>query len=898
MLDNILKMKMRGLKLFIIVFLICISFMKTTVHAAVPYTYTANTTVANTIDITFDYNISDVDATKITVYQASGNTTMRTPTMVIAGHENNVLRITIGDLDPDVVSYAIKIEKDALTYPDDPYVQLTDFILPFSSSDLASGFATTFMNNTPAAINNLNNIFMYNSMKDISIYVPKKYITSIETIQKNKGLSSTTTSYSLTNIDVKTDTSVKRLKVSIIGTTELLKEQELLPSSSLPGFTTGVAGINFDTVEPDYTLNVSAFDLNGKLLECSHYNKKMVDVTTDVISDYVAKTSTSSNKTLSLYDLMKTPATLTSLLQSYDIDNLNSVKVIYTNTGDTRVVSNSQGQINDAANVLAKALNDFEVRYIKFASALIINPIQDIKLARDRPDLGNIVLDGNGSTINGNVTIGNGDDNTYELRNITINGDLTINLSTNGDYSLNNNVVVKGKTIVLGKKISEVESVVSMDDKTSYIIGDTVKIGVKFNEAVFVGGNPTLKLISDTTGKTFTAVYDKTSTEALANKNIVIFKYFVVPGAGDFQLKTAGDSHDSPISLNSGFIQPRDGSSALLTSFSGSEDKLICTSTTNKNIAVDNLIPMVSVASELIQGDNITPQVITCKANDILDETSAEVAGNWIIKDNNIVYIPEAVSLNGDKRTVTLVMKIGERITDFTNIKVIMTEAVKDKAGNIGDSTPPSAPVILTSTATVNAASEVVTGTAEAGSTVTIIGGSSSVTAVATVGGTYSAIVNLTQNAINTLTATATDTTGNVSANSNTAAITEDSLTAAGTPTVAAYDRITGTLVLTTSGAEAGSTVNVSKVKLTSTGIPFTGSTGNFTLTTSTGTVTNATTITITLSATDRSELAKETTLANLGVTTLNGLVKDAILNVSNDGAAILNPAATVVVGE
>ncbi|MCB2339564.1 hypothetical protein [Clostridium estertheticum] len=705
MYSSVFKKKIISIKVFTIVFLFSMLFLVTTAHAAVPYTYTPSAT-KNTIDITFDDSITVSDKTKITVYQttASGGLIEKTPSTVLRplkisaitpiASPSKVLNITIGDLDPSVTSYAIKIEKDALTFSNN-YIPLTDFILPFSSTDFASGFNSIFMDNS---VENLNkNIFAYNSTRDISIYVPKKYITSIETIHKKGEL--TTTSYPrLTNIDVKTDALVKRLKVSItkLGATDttpaIMLEKELFPSTSSAVFTTGVAGLDIDTTGQDYTINIKAFDANGRLLEDSKFDKKLVDVKTELVSTYVPKTSSSSNKTITLYDLMKNPATLTSVLTAYTTD-LNSIKVMYPNDEVTRIVSNSEGQTNDAANVLAKVLSEGKFQYIKFASALKITPSQIVKFARTYIN-GNIILDGNGSTINGNVTVGDGDsdNNIYELRNITINGDLTINVSSSGDCILTNNVKVTGKTIVNGKKTSEVLGVVSMEDKTSYKIGDTVKIGVKFNEPVFVAGSPTLTLTNS--GTTVIAVYDSVSTEAIAKKDIAVFKYVVEKGASDFKLQT---DISNPISLSSGIIQPRDGSNVAIPigEFSGVANKLIYTSTTNKNIIVDPSIP------EMPKGDikvvaSTNPQVITCVANDILDEVSAEIAANWKIKDTitDKVYTPKAVSLNGDKKTVTIVMPDGV-ILISGSIEAI-TEGVKDKSGNVVDLTSPTGALTFT----------------------------------------------------------------------------------------------------------------------------------------------------------------------------------------------------------
>ena len=94
------------------------------------------------------------------------------------------------------------------------------------------------------------------------------------------------------------------------------------------------------------------------------------------------------------------------------------------------------------------------------------------------------------------------------------------------------------------------------------------------------------------------------------------------------------------------------------------------------------------------------------------------------------------------------------------------------------DPTTPSAPTITTPSGavTVNAAIYTVIGVAEAGSTVTITGGSATATSTAAADtGAYSIDVHLTQNAVNTISVTATDAAGNTSG-ATTRAITEDSI--------------------------------------------------------------------------------------------------------------------------
>lgn len=120
----------------------------------------------------------------------------------------------------------------------------------------------------------------------------------------------------------------------------------------------------------------------------------------------------------------------------------------------------------------------------------------------------------------------------------------------------------------------------------------------------------------------------------------------------------------------------------------------------------------------------------------------------------------------------------------------------------------------------------------------------------------------------------------------------------AGTPTIAVYNPSTGILTITTAGLDVADKVDVTKISFTSSGTPFGSSSNTFALTNSTAEITDATTITVTLSAEDKAELEKESVLTNIGVTTSNGLVKDVAGNVSVDGSATIDASNTTVVGE
>lgn len=411
--------------------------------AAVPYTYTLEReNDENIIKITFDKGI-DVDSineeeieNKVTIAAVDEVALAKTPEIL----EMNVINaseidITVSDLDPDVVDYQITIPAGVIVF--DTYTQLSNFIIAFSSSDFGDGFEDVFIDQSASELN--ENVFKYNGPRDVNIYIPKRYITKIETIHKYNGVSDSTSSSSvpkLTNIDVYTVEDVKKMTINITnskGTTTIMETKILNPRTDFKGFNLGESGLKIET-STTYKVNIKAYDVNGKLVDERTIVPKIgSDKTTDyTISDYISSTSSSSksDKSITLYTLMSDTKTLTYALTNFN-KQLNLIKVGYSNTSDYRVIKDDNSG-SSVLNILANAISDDDVRYIKFYSALTITLPQDITISKSNSYTDeHVIIEGNGTTINGNVTIGNGssDTNIYELRNLTINGTLTINLS-------------------------------------------------------------------------------------------------------------------------------------------------------------------------------------------------------------------------------------------------------------------------------------------------------------------------------------------------------------------------------------------------------------------------------------------------------------------------------------
>ncbi|MBM7869816.1 hypothetical protein JOC70_001286 [Clostridium pascui] len=409
--------------------------------AAVPYTYTLEREDnSNIIKITFDEGIyvDSINNSQITsrvrIAAAGSAVLMRTPTIVemnaVNSIDSNEVEIVVGDLDPDIINYEITIQPGVIVF--DKYTQLSNFKIAFSSSEFADGFEDVFIKKSASDIN--DNILKYNAPRDVNVFIPKRYITKIETIHKYNGVSNSTKSNAapkLTNIDILTLDDVKKVIVDITDSRDrVIMESKILERrSDFKGFTLGQAGLNIDT-STKYKVNINAYDENGKLVDKRSIVPRIgSDKTKDfIINDYIDSKSSSSksDKNVTLYDLMKDLKTLNYALTNFN-EELNLIKVAYSNTRDYRVIRNN-GSASDILNVLADAINDDDVRYIKFDSALNITLPQNITISRPNDfDSNHVLIEGNGTTINGNITIGggSGDTNTYELRNMTIRGTLT-----------------------------------------------------------------------------------------------------------------------------------------------------------------------------------------------------------------------------------------------------------------------------------------------------------------------------------------------------------------------------------------------------------------------------------------------------------------------------------------
>ncbi|WP_244477087.1 Ig-like domain-containing protein, partial [Methylobacterium sp. Leaf117] len=219
--------------------------------------------------------------------------------------------------------------------------------------------------------------------------------------------------------------------------------------------------------------------------------------------------------------------------------------------------------------------------------------------------------------------------------------------------------------------------------------------------------------------------------------------------------------------------------------------------------------------------DSVAPgaPVITTPAGLINDATptitgTAEAGSTVTISDNGILLGTALAGANGVFSFTPT--------TPLTEGSNLLTATARGPAGNVStpsaavaltiDSLAPDAPVITSAAGLTNDATPTITGTAEAGSTVTISGNGLVLgTAVADTSGAFNftPAANLVQGA-NSVTVTAQDLAGNVSAPSAAVALTIDSLAPAA-PTLTIAPGLTNDATPTITGtAEAGSAVIIS----------------------------------------------------------------------------------------
>lgn len=386
--------------------------------------------------------------------------------------------------DPTKLEYELVIDKGVLQMD-----QLEEYRIPFHSYEILPGFTSTFIDTTDSTIN--NNIFKNNAPRDVNVYVPKMFITGIETIHRYEGVVDAQKGPALTNIDILADEEADRLKVTFDGIANDQYSRDLTYREDVGGFTMGQAGLEAllceknvaddptctDTNSKVKEFQLKAYNSYGRLLEERAFKVRVADQKTNFkINNYLTQTADGFGQTYTLYELMSDTTLLEGILTHIPVSELNKLAVTYNIGGGLATVAD--------LDQLQMALANPNIKTITFSEPITIK--EDVVINRE------VTIDGATSTFEGNVTIGTGvEDITVRLNNVKkIAGNLEVYLGEKGTVGLNT-VDVTGD-VILGKGL------VNIDAKLN-----TVTIGGKLT--IDVGANG-MAMVDDSTAATTTII--------------------------------------------------------------------------------------------------------------------------------------------------------------------------------------------------------------------------------------------------------------------------------------------------------------------------------------------------------------------------------------------------------
>lgn len=186
------------------------------------------------------------------------------------------------------------------------------------------------------------------------------------------------------------------------------------------------------------------------------------------------------------------------------------------------------------------------------------------------------------------------------------------------------------------------------------------------------------------------------------------------------------------------------------------------------SFTIDQIV--LSLATISIASDNANPEyakvgdtvTVDLVANEPIETPDVLIAGRAAIvtKTSDTTY---SASVNMEATDTEGLVAFSIDYDDLAGNPGTTVESTSDESSVTFDKTKPMSPVFDPFTTPVNAASELVTGTAELNSTVVLTDGVSVYTGATDLTGKFSVLVNLTQDGINAFDATAIDAAGNIS---------------------------------------------------------------------------------------------------------------------------------------
>lgn len=347
--------------------------------------------------------------------------------------EDNTVKISFKniqylDLTNPNVDYEVVIEQGANLHFD----QTEDYRLPFKLYEALPGFESVFIQSPAEKVN--QNILKNNSFRDVTVHIPKMYLTGIETIHRYKGLIEPgTESHSMTNMDVLAEPEATRLKVSVNDEDQYARDLTYRPS--IKGFTLGQAGLEALVCETENNcqgsaknFHLTAFDRYGKLLSTRNFKVRVLNpIDGFTVNDYIAKPANIFGQETTVYDLMNNPNMLQTIASQMPVTDLDTLGITY-----------SLGSVAEVGNLeqLQMALKNPMIRTVRLTSTIS----GDVKLDRS------LTIDGNDHHLLGDVAI-DGDSVTVRLKDTTVEGDITATVDATS-FTILEDVYVSGATTI------------------------------------------------------------------------------------------------------------------------------------------------------------------------------------------------------------------------------------------------------------------------------------------------------------------------------------------------------------------------------------------------------------------------------------------------------------------
>ncbi len=392
-------------------------------YSTLPYTYyfeevTGTPTNQKVIKMVFDKGrtVSDITKGDVTVDDEYAAYSID----VNKDADTGGIEIAFDNLGKKETPYVVTFPAGSITFSDG-YKQAEDYEVKFTAEDLNPGMDVIFVDDTDFL---KSDVLEYNTFYDVEITQPGKKISAIKVAHTKADPGNPDSKY-ITSVIVTGTSEVEKMKIEFVNmdaSNFFSKEEYMSEGRNAGEFISSIVGISDETIE----MTLTAYDEKGKVLK-----EEEIKMITDSEGANMSALPTSEDVSMGLGDLLEgDDGEFEKFLES--IDGLEDVKVSYTNSRNTRKVSD--------VNNLAEVMIDNDVKQIIMDDH--ITSKADLEFARAATD--KLHIDGKNKTYNGKLTLGTCKEVLVENLNVT--GDITVNVGATGTARFEN-VTVDGVKI-------------------------------------------------------------------------------------------------------------------------------------------------------------------------------------------------------------------------------------------------------------------------------------------------------------------------------------------------------------------------------------------------------------------------------------------------------------------